>query len=184
MMTDYINWKCPPEVRIGPKNRRRTNSLFEETIDVEQRKKFPPLYTLRENDYKVWQYEDLIVPSAKKIYVLSNSEYEAAIKLVGSWEHWEMLIANSWFTAGTDDPTWVGLNEWRKEQDLRIRRDATSELVSLARQGNVTALKILMEGTEKKRGRPSKEEIKGELKRATGNVIDFQKHIKRVLEDE
>jgi len=107
-------------------------------------------YTLKERDYKGHR-------SMYKIYMACDSEYEAAIKLLNSWKHWEILIATDWFSKEVD--------KWREEREIRELALGKSVLVAQAEEGNVTAAKALVDGSKRKAGRPSKNEIKAELKK-------------------
>ena len=151
---NHLDWQCDlAEVRSN--GRRKIGSLFFETIRPAQFKKYPPVYTLQETDAWVPTW-DIWVPSAKLIYILSDSEYEAAMKLVDSIEHWEMLIANDWFIHGIDkDYRWTGVGQWRQEQQARKQSVGESALLKMAQDGNVAAAKALM-SIGSVRGRPTK----------------------------
>lgn len=131
-----------------------------------------PLYTMRELPYRG-------LPSAYLIYMTSSSEYEAAMKLVGSWQHWEKLCKSRPFMEGTEDSgQWAGLQAWRAEKDIKDRAIAYNQLRINAATGNVQAQKMLYEGIKSayKRGRPSKSEI---LKLAQEEA----KHLREIRDD-
>jgi len=93
----------------------------------------------------------------------SESEYEAAMKLVGSWGHWQKLLKCKPFMDGSDESAlWNGLKFWRNEKLVQDQALAYNQLKISAAQGNVTAQKIILEGDKKtsKRGRPSDAEVK------------------------
>lgn len=155
---NYIQWKAPAEVR-AVEGRRKTQGLFLETIQTDQHKKYPAVYTLCEKEQWDWRHECWL-PSAKQIYILSDSEYEAAKKLVGSMEHWNRLIENDWFLEGfkegeKDAYEWTSLKQWRQEQEQRKIALAQTVLMSQAMQGDTNAAKFLILGP-KKVGRPDK----------------------------
>ena len=135
--------------------RYRTNIFYE--FNKVAHEEYPPLYTMREDEWAG-------LPSAYQIYMLSDSEYEAALKLVGSWQHWQRLLKCRPFMEGSDDGgAWVGLESWRKEKEIREKALAFNQLKISAAGGNVTAQKLIYEGESKaKRGRPSKAEVKKE----------------------
>lgn len=173
---DYDNWAVPITVKTKQQNRRKTTSLFVETIGSTIIKKYPPVYTLREIDH--WDYyNELWVPSAKKIYMSSVDEYSAAIKIVGSIEHWNRLLNCDWFINGSHSydadrfghvfkAYYKGLNSWREEHQDAQKSRALEMLYEQARQGSVPAIKALMAGqAPSTRGRPSKEEVSGERKK-------------------
>ena len=131
-----------------------------------------PLYTMRELPSKG-------LPSAYLIYMTSSSEYEAAMKLVGSWQHWEKLCKSRPFMEGTEDAgQWSGLQAWRKEKEIKDRAIAYNQLRVNAATGNVQAQKMLYEGIKAayRRGRPSKA---GALKLAQEEA----KHLREIKDD-
>lgn len=180
---DHLNWQSTEELVRSPTNRRKTLSLFIETINPAQFKKYGPVMTLAEKPK--WDYlRETWLPSAKQIFVLSNSEYEGAMKLVGSMEHWNMLLDCDWFVNGKEkDASFTSLTQWKKEQQDRIASLAQTHLLEAAMAGNVTAIKALLYGNSAgpKRGRPSKEEVKGELKKQTREEQSVQSDKDRIL---
>lgn len=156
---DYARWTCPIEVRSESRNRKKTQSLFLETIQKAEHERYPAVYTLRETEDWDWMH-DKWLPSAKQIYVQSDSEYEGARKLVGSIEHWNLLIENDWFMDGFNPDQrkpfqWSSLKQWRQEQEMRKIALAHTVLMSQAMQGDTNAAKFLILGP-KKVGRPDK----------------------------
>lgn len=170
---DYFRWVAPEDVKSSS-GRRKTQSLFLETIQKAQHEKYPAVYTLCEKEQ--WDYRHNIwLPSAKQVYIQSNSEYEAAIKLVGSIEHWNMLLNNDWFVDGIDgEYQWTSLSQWKQEQDMRKISLAESVLISQAMQGDTNAAKFIIMGP-KKVGRPDKltpeikEAVQKRVEKAVGN---------------
>lgn len=106
-------------------------------------------YTLRYLDFtdsKGHTYKSMYM-----IYMDCDSEYEAAIRLLGSYHHWLKLKRCSWF----QDYVQV----WEQERNIRDEAIARTILVRLAEVGNVTAAKTLYTNAEKvkgKIGRPPK----------------------------
>lgn len=153
----YDGFSNPDTDRSGMKDtigRFRTNIFHEFGSDGE------PLYTMRELPYRE-------LPSAYLIYMYSDSEYEAAMKLVGSWNHWQRLCEIKPFMEGprankhfANTWSWTGLTDWRIEKETREKSLAYNQLKTSAEEGNVQAQKLLFEGTGGKRGRPSAEEVK------------------------
>lgn len=138
--------KCLFDMKVMKDTRghQRTVSLFYELRHLTTYKE-PCLFTLKEHDFKEYT-------SMYKVYMDSDSEYTAALKLLGSWSHWKKLTSCNWFKPYIDT--------WREERETREQSLAKETLVELVRQGNVTAAKELnnMSSTNK-RGRPSKQEI-------------------------
>jgi len=92
-----------------------------------------------------------IYKSMYMIYMSCDSEYEAAIALLGSYPHWCKLKKCSWFQEY--------LIRWENERTIRDEAIARSILIRLAECGNVTAARTVYANAEKtkgKIGRPSK----------------------------
>ena len=92
----------------------------------------------------------------------SVDEYDAAMKILGSWEHWQKLCGLKWFVEGNVNNNGVsGLATWREEMRLRDESRAKSILMEQADGGNVTAARYLHETSRKgKVGRPEKTKAK------------------------
>ena len=102
-----------------------TIGLFLETSD--RRTRYAPLYTL--NDAMTRG-----LPSAREIYLNANdpTEFEAAMALVGSWDHWCYLCSLKWFKPH--------IQAWRAELRARLKSRAVSIAQQLARGTDATAL--------------------------------------------
>jgi len=115
---------------------KRTQTLF---IDVTADKtKYPPLYTMRGQDQK-----GLI--SAYQIYMHSINEYDAAIKLVGSIEHWERLCELQWFMEGLVSKSFAGIHKWRQdmvERDIMLAKKTL--LYNASVMGDTSAARTLI----------------------------------------
>jgi hypothetical protein len=131
--------------------RYRTRSLFKELAwsSPEEAEGFQPIYTLAEED-------DGDLKSAYKIYITCITEYDAAIKLVGSWSHWNKLL--------NCKPFMEYLEGWRKEQEQKLIADGIKAMVVLATTPdnngkiNVVAAKWLAERGFKKKKLSKKEQ--------------------------
>ena len=141
--------------------RWRTQSLFFELYLVDaEAKGLEPIYTLKADDWKG-------LPSFKRIYIECEdpTEYTAAIKLLGYWEHWQKLTEAGWFKPY--------ITEWRAELEIRLRSKAIKALVETAvtegAKGS-NAAKWLADRSWKsaKKGRFSKEELDRERKIEAG----------------
>ena len=140
------------------RNLMRTTSLFwEARRDRSDEADFSPLFTLKNIDHMV---DGVLYYSLKKIFLsydhVSGLEYDFAMDVFGSWEHWQKLLKSSVrheFTA------------WREELDIRNKATAIKQLIkasSLSGNTGVAASKYLADkGYLEKRiaGRPSKEEV-------------------------
>lgn len=134
------------------KGRYRTNLFLE--FNKNNWEQYPPIYTMADTDRRG-------CTSARRVYLESVDEYEAAIKLVGSWQHWKRLCNIKLFVEGPPEHRsegWEGLKEWRKEKELRDKSQARELLWQAAKEGNVTAQRTLYDPKEPV-GRPSKEKV-------------------------
>lgn len=118
-------------------------------------------YTFKEFDvYK----NDRVYISFSSVYLDSVDEYDAAMRLVGSWKHWQKLCSLKWFLEGLPQFNWEGLESLRATVQARDRSLARRKLLEAAADGNVTAAKSILEGKEvKKAGRPAKGPLEEEF---------------------
>lgn len=101
-----------------------------------------------------------------KEYMKCDSEYEAAIHLLGSWPHWQRLCETNWFKPYRDT--------WEKEREIREIAIGKKVLIEEAENGNVTAARTLYGQKAPKKGRPSKHE-KEKLTREDNDLDEFLK---------
>lgn len=176
----HVHWQVDAKSVRSPDNKRKTNSLFHEIIGWPQRQKYAPLYTLAEKP--LWEdYWGVWLPSAKQIFIYSENEYEAALKLVASIEHWNRLVANDWFVSGNGDYHWTSLVQWREEQSQRKIALVEGQLMKKAQEGNITAAKTLLGMHQDNRGRPSKEEVEGKKKKEANRGNEYENDANRIL---
>ena len=90
-------------------------------------------YCLKANDH---EFKGILYRSMYLIYMSCDSEYEAAIKLLGNFQHWTKLKRCTWFQPYVE--------EWNAELVLREAALAKSKLVALTEAGNVTAARTLL----------------------------------------
>lgn len=129
-----------------------------------------PFFTLKECCYNGY-------PSLKEIYLNFEdpTEYEFANAVLGSWDVWEGIADKS----VTCKPV---IAKWRRELEIRLRAKGISRISHLSKESSndnivLSASRFLAEAgwcsskgesttkTSKGRGRPSKADIEGELKR-------------------
>jgi hypothetical protein len=135
-------------------------------------------YTLRSEDYvskKGMEYK-----SVSALYRGCDSEYEAAILIVESWEHWKKLCSLDWFVNGHETSAglkYQGLNDWKEEQELRKKAESETKLMGMVKEGNVTAAKFMFEqhGKQATKGRPETKKPKEK----TSNVERLYAGVKR-----
>ena len=116
-------------------------------------------------------YKGKTYPSLKKLYLEHSDpvEYDFAITYLADWPHWERLVANK--TVGAE------IDKWRNELRLKLMSDGVNSLINLALQKeSYQASKYLADhGWDvKERGRPSKEEIEGELNKRATKINEFE----------
>ena len=95
------------------------------------------------------------------LYRNSNSEYDCAIELLGSWELWKKLTGLAWFMTGQiGNAQYSGLNDWRAEKELAEESKAKQVLMKAIEGGDVNAAWKLYDKKTKtsttKAGRPEK----------------------------
>lgn len=129
-------------------------------------------YSLREpNDGEYYvSNKGVKYKSLPYIYRHSVNEYDAALNIVGSWEHWKKLKGCDWFRTGLINSTqFTGLYDWQDEMELRDATEAKKLLMQSAKDGNVAAQRYLHEVSikQQKAGRPAKKKpqasVKGEV---------------------
>lgn len=154
---------------IGEKNVKLTQGLF---IEFQNSEDTAP-YTFK--DFDVAKNERVYV-SFSSVYLDSTDEYEAAMRLVGSWKHWQKLCQLKWFTEGLPQFNWEGIESLRATMSARDRSLARRELLKATEQGNVTAAKAVLEGKEiKKQGRPQKGVVEEEFNTNIVGLFDRAK---------
>ena len=145
--------------------------FYEHRFQTTVKEKAP--YTLRKQD-KVDEKSGHVYRSMYLIYMQCDSEYEAAIKLLGSYPHWRKLKRCSWFHDHFE--------AWEAERNIRDEAIARSILVRLAMVGNVTAARTLYTNSKDKlRGKLGRPETGGQRKVKTGDD-ELDEMINRSLE--
>jgi len=161
----------------------RTRSLFKEfnhgRIEATG-KPFDPVFTLRDFDYDG-------LPSFKRMYMEASdpSEYSFAMETLGSWEHWEKLCSVGFFKPY--------IEKWRKELVLKLKSDGLIALTRLAGNAKSEAQRLqaakfladegFVPDKRVKRGRPSKEEVEGEMNRRLQHLSDVEEDLDRIQPD-
>lgn len=137
---------------------QRTLALFWENACIVNANKervndADPVYTLK--DYPHNGY-----PSLYEIYMDSATEYEAAMRSLGSWRHWQKLCDSSFFQKY--------IERWREERKVSEEAFAREVLLlSIVEDGNISAAKTILDDHKKKgAGRPTTEAVTGELRAA------------------
>lgn len=76
--------------------------------------------------------------SFPQLYFQCESDYEAAMVILGSWKHWEKLCNTKWFAEK--------LEQWQEEKAQRDKAMARAKIKELATKGNLSACKYLAHG--------------------------------------
>ena len=146
----------------SPSNTWYTRALFWEPAQLQKKSEWPiePVFTLRGD-------KPGLINGRKTFVELGDpTGYKWAMKYLGDWDHWLVLEQCSWFQDA--------LAEWRKELDAKISAEAMDRIREIAqdptdKQSLVAAKWLASKPWNKKdtpgRGRPTKEQVQGELKR-------------------
>lgn len=136
--------------------RYRTKSLFIEY----KHPKYPAFFTLQR--YNVTKDGKEYISMYKKYTEISDpTEFQVAMRLLGSWAHWLQLQQSMWFM--------VHLNQWRKELAVQLESRRFIEMTEVVNKRPGTGAAIAAskwlasrygekKETKPKRGRPSNDE--------------------------
>lgn len=161
------------KLRSPKSNVMKTEGLFyEHASKLKAAPNFPidpePVYTLKDRPHKG-------LPSAYEIYMDSSTEYEAAMRIVGSWKHWKKLCRAKFFQ--------VHVNEWREERVQMEEAMAHTVLLNTLEKDNITAAKSILESNKKNNkgaGRPTTQAVTGELKKAAEERSNLESIVNRM----
>jgi len=162
----------PTVVEVGPDifeafkdsmGRFRTKSLFIESPNPA----YPAFFTLKHYDHTKdgHIYSSLYL---KYMEISDPTEYQVAIRLFGSWDHWSSLMKSKWFMDH--------LNIWRAELRTKLESERFYEMKkhiaddptsAQAQQATKWLAGRYGDGQVAKRGRPSKAEKEAALKQVT-----------------
>lgn len=155
--------------------RFRTQSLFCE----HQHESYPAYFTLKKYDHTK---NGIVYRSLYRKYmeIGDPTEYQVAVRLFGSWDHWLTLIKSKWFMDH--------LTGWREELLVKLESDRYHEMRGVAEGKDgaqaVQATKWLAdrygEKETAKRGRPSKAEKKAHLERQSKNAAELEEDADRL----
>lgn len=156
----------------------QTKGLFYEYTLPEDRKGMGTDWTLKEKDLHA---DGKVYRSMKRLYVETEdvTEYDFAIQYLGSYKHWERLLDSPLIRPHID--------QWRKELNLKLKARAMKSIIKSATEDeklSFQAMKYLADNEyidkKKKRGRPSKEEVKAELRKEVENNKTFRDDAERI----
>jgi len=151
--------------------RFRTQSLFIEY----PHENYPAHFTLKKRGHK-----GMVNMYAKYMEIADPTEYQVAMQLLGSWDHWQQLARTKWFT--------TRLTGWREELKTSMESDRYYEMLSKvpSEKAGVQATKWLAdrygasEDMPHKRGRPSKDEKAAYLKQLELDESDSDDDARRI----
>lgn len=156
--------------------RFRTQSLFCE----HPHESYPAKFTLKKYDHEK-DGKTYISLYLKYMEIADPTEYQVAIRLFGSWDHWQALTRSKWFGEH--------LTGWREELKIRLESDRYYEMQGVATNDkgsaqSVQATKWLAEryGDKEtaKRGRPSKAEKAKHLNKLKSETAELNEDIARL----
>ncbi len=159
----------------SPNNAWYTAALFWDMVitrTLEQRM-IQPVFTLHED-------KEGYVNCRKTFVELGDpTGYKWAMKYLGDWAHWKELVKAKWFAKA--------LEEWREELRIKIQSEALDVIRAVSitddKQALVAAKYLAEYGWVKAgtgRGRPSKAEVQGELKKAVEAISVEDEDAKRI----
>lgn len=144
----------------GDNNTWFTRSLFYDFVvdtPIDQRQDFKPPFTLYDRKPGFICARDAFVE------LNDPTGYKFAMKYLGDYEHWKTLMKAKWFQEAYD--------VWMNELKMKIRSESLDVITKIRDEGQpaqaLVAGKYLasFEWEKSGRGRPSREELTGELKR-------------------
>lgn len=140
-------------------------------------KDLPVYFTMRDCEHK-----DLV--SIKQIYMNSIDEFDCAMKIFGSWDHWLYLLKDNHFLNGdgTLKGVWTGVASWREEKRMLQQHQARKLIIDMASKGNFAAAKMLFEETNVKNevGRPSKNKLLNDMEDEVNTRVKAEQDMKRI----
>ena len=162
--------------------RYRTQSLFWEFAFLNQDRDnvLEPIFTLKDYDLKKGK---VVYPSLKLIYMsydhIPGFEYEFAMDVFNSWDHWNKLASDTANKQIRD-----AITSWREELDIRIKAQAIKALIQSSRiddsKGFNAAKYLADKGYTPTRGRPSKEELERHKKVEAGVNKELEEDMARL----
>lgn len=169
---DYLDFKKPNFPARAANGQLLSEGLFAETLQFKA--ETPPVYTLKEHEIV---YKNKQLPSAYQVILWSNSEYDAAIRLLGSIRHWERLKKSKriWENGVTSTAA-IPLSIALEDMNQRIQALAKNVLIQEAQEGNVNAAKSILPPSTRQR---KKKEEKPEPAPHLASVADFSKRLNR-----
>lgn len=149
-----------------------TEALFYDRMVEKADRKFEPVFTL------IDEKPDYICFRTTFIELNDPTGYKWAIKYLGDYEHWMRLMKTTWFPAAYDRAM--------SELKTKLRAEALNVISEIATGSQpaqaLVAAKYLagFEWEKASRGRPSKAEVAGELKKQAQLLSEEDKDAERI----
>lgn len=158
-----------------------TKALF---LEVDRDDQGKILYSLKDEDTEGY-------PSLYRLYMELGdlTEYEFATTYFYNWNHWKLLCKAPWFIEH--------VARWREELDLKTKSEAIKRIKAEAKntkgKNTFSANKILIDrawekskpqktsSSNRTAGRPTREEVLGELKREVSEARILEDDYQRVI---
>ena len=159
------------EIHVPKDMNRATAALFWEHRHQTRANKRGkrPLFNMSMKDH-----DDTL--SFPQLYFQCDSDYEAAMVILGSFDHWQRLCKSKWFAEK--------LVLWQQEKALRDVAHGRAKIRELADNGNLAACKFLAAGGLDEKPKAEKEKPKPEPKpepTATPEEDDWLAHGEKVM---
>ena len=163
--------------------RLRTQSLFWEWAFLNDKRAeanvLEPIFTNKDYDL---EKDGIVYPSLKLIYMsydhIPGFEYEFALDMFNSWDHWERLASDSNVNIKSM------IKSWREELEIKLKASAIKALITASKMDDAkgfNAAKYLADkGYAPTRGRPSKEEVERETRIQAGVSKDLEADMERL----
>lgn len=115
-------------------------------------------------------YKGRVYPSLKRLFIEEGdpTEYVFAKKYLFDWPHWQRMVRNRWLQPH--------IESWREELEISLRAEGIAAIINAAiSNDHYQAAKWLADkGWDiKTKGRPSKEEIEGEISKEVQKEREF-----------
>lgn len=174
-MTNEFPWDYS-QLRHPSTNVMMTSQLFFETrVKSRVSDGVQPIFTLKEWDH---EYEGVKYYSLRRIYIEFEDpgEYDFAMAVFGSWEHWKKLSNSALLKEH--------VAAWREELEIKIRSKALKAAIQTATtagsKGQASAKWLASGEWKRKPGRPSKQDIAKQARIEAGIEDDVAEDMERL----
>lgn len=162
-------------------NGRYTRQLFVENQQTRSNDEctIEPMYSL--------YYDYAGIPNLRKEYVRLGDPtgYKLTELYFEDYDHWELLMKCKWFAEAKE--------QWDRELDAKLKSEGMDAVALLAKGSDGVAPAVQLQAAKflatsahrekkqtAKRGRPSTEEVTGELKKQAEDASDFAADLRRI----